>query len=273
MGTKWNDLLSLSIVPLNTGLISPDTGVVGALGKVKTESKTTTDDMGTKWNDLLSLSIVPLNAGLISPDTGIVGALGSVKDESKITTDDMLEEFDDVIGKIMDEGGLISAFKEEILQLDKIETAGGEAATATGKMWVDNEDNLDNLEDSLEDLEDALEKIKEQARKAGAAMGSMRMPSGWQGGAQDPNIVPGVIYPSGERFVPGMQHGADFIVPPGYSNDSYPMRVGTGEHVQVTPRGQLGGAGRGMTVNLYGNWNPETEQDAMRFTRMLAMLG
>lgn len=32
--------------------------------------------------------------------------------------------------------------------------------------------------------------------------------------------------------------GVDFIVPPGYPNDSYPMRVESGEHVTVTPPGK-----------------------------------
>src|SRR4030067_2814969 len=31
----------------------------------------------------------------------------------------------------------------------------------------------------------------------------------------------------------GAQHGADFIVPPGYPNDSYPLNVSSGEHVGV----------------------------------------
>lgn len=31
--------------------------------------------------------------------------------------------------------------------------------------------------------------------------------------------------------------GADFIVPPGFSNDNFPMFVGSGEHVKVTPAG------------------------------------
>ena len=36
----------------------------------------------------------------------------------------------------------------------------------------------------------------------------------------------------------GYANGADFIVPPGFQNDSYPMRVQSGERVQVTPAGQ-----------------------------------
>ena len=39
----------------------------------------------------------------------------------------------------------------------------------------------------------------------------------------------------------GYANGGDFIVPPGYPNDSFPMRVQSGEHVQVTPAGQSGG--------------------------------
>lgn len=39
-------------------------------------------------------------------------------------------------------------------------------------------------------------------------------------------------------------NGADFIVPPGYPNDSYPVMVESGERVQVTPNTQTSG-GRG----------------------------
>jgi hypothetical protein len=34
-----------------------------------------------------------------------------------------------------------------------------------------------------------------------------------------------------------LHSGADFVVPPGYEHDSFPMRVESGEHVTVTPRG------------------------------------
>lgn len=43
--------------------------------------------------------------------------------------------------------------------------------------------------------------------------------------------------------------GADFVVPPGFPNDSFPMRVQSGEHVVVTPAAQgpsfAGGSGGG----------------------------
>lgn len=38
-------------------------------------------------------------------------------------------------------------------------------------------------------------------------------------------------------------NGGDFIVPPGYPNDSYGIRVQSGERVQVTPTNEVGGSG------------------------------
>lgn len=49
----------------------------------------------------------------------------------------------------------------------------------------------------------------------------------------------------------GFASGADFIVPPGFPNDSYgPLYVQSGEHVQVTPAGQTssGGVSNGNTI-------------------------
>lgn len=54
--------------------------------------------------------------------------------------------------------------------------------------------------------------------------------------------------------------GGDFIVPPGYPNDSYPMRVQSGERVVVIPPGEPGNGGGGgptgdtfyVTINAAG---------------------
>jgi hypothetical protein len=47
---------------------------------------------------------------------------------------------------------------------------------------------------------------------------------------------------------PGAQFGADFIVPRGYPNDSFPMRVTSGERVTVETRAQQR-KGRGNVIN------------------------
>jgi len=55
----------------------------------------------------------------------------------------------------------------------------------------------------------------------------------------------------------GAASGANFVVPPGYPNDSFPLRVQSGEHVQVTPKNQVGQGG-GMQF------------DYSRFARIIA---
>ena len=47
---------------------------------------------------------------------------------------------------------------------------------------------------------------------------------------------------------PGGASGLDMIVPPGYPNDSYPIRVQSGEHVKVTPAGSTGGMTTGYSA-------------------------
>jgi len=67
---------------------------------------------------------------------------------------------------------------------------------------------------------------------------------------------------------PGMAGGADFIVPPGYPNDSYPMRVQSGEHVTVTPAGQTRG---GDTYNLYLTpANPDNVMQSFNYMKAIA---
>lgn len=68
------------------------------------------------------------------------------------------------------------------------------------------------------------------------------------GGWTDPtNTIPGSpppITPPTYGPPPPAQYstGADFIVPPGYPNDTYPIRVESGEHVVVTPANRVSGS-------------------------------
>lgn len=50
---------------------------------------------------------------------------------------------------------------------------------------------------------------------------------------------------------PGGASGLNFVVPPGYPNDSYPIRVQSGEHVQVTPKNQVGQGSGGQSFDYY----------------------
>ena len=55
---------------------------------------------------------------------------------------------------------------------------------------------------------------------------------------------------------PTFAQGGDFIVPPGYPNDSFPIRVESGERVQITPKSQTSATAPAqsvVSVNFSGN--------------------
>ena len=62
-------------------------------------------------------------------------------------------------------------------------------------------------------------------------------------------------------ILPGHASGADFVVPPGYEGDRFPLGfANSGEHVSITPAGQQGGSS-GPPVNIY-----VSAMDAKSFT-------
>jgi hypothetical protein len=70
----------------------------------------------------------------------------------------------------------------------------------------------------------------------------------------------------------GFASGGDFIVPPGYPNDSYPMRVSSGERVQVTPAGQASGSGP-MIGEVHIHNDMDLERLAYEVTRIQRLQG
>lgn len=78
---------------------------------------------------------------------------------------------------------------------------------------------------------------------------------------QQGNLPPGPYIPWSP---PGRAGGADFVVPPGFPNDSYPMRVQSGEHVEVTPAGKAKPSDAGVVAEMRTIRN-----DIRRMTRQL----
>ncbi len=68
---------------------------------------------------------------------------------------------------------------------------------------------------------------------------------------------------AGAGLVRGLHEGADFIVPSGYENDSYPMRVESGERVTVTPAAQAAQGG-GQMIHVTFNLGSRTLYDDIR---------
>lgn len=109
----------------------------------------------------------------------------------------------------------------------------------------------------------------------GAAMGPNKpfLPNGPFGGSP---YVPTGVPPAGY----GHAAGADFIVPPGFPNDSYPLRVESGERVQVTPAGQAGttaqvaplGSG-GVALHNTGTINIHIHSDKPDLSQLMSEMG
>lgn len=54
---------------------------------------------------------------------------------------------------------------------------------------------------------------------------------------------------------PGMARGGSFVVPPGYPNDSFPVRVQSGERVTVTPRDEARASESEQPLTIQFNFN------------------
>lgn len=59
---------------------------------------------------------------------------------------------------------------------------------------------------------------------------------------------------------PGGQHGLSMTVPPGYPNDTYPLRATSGEHVEITPAGQTIDNSRHLDVGGINVHNQVTQE-------------
>ncbi len=128
--------------------------------------------------------------------------------------------------------------------------------------------NLDSIKDHLDQTQAKIDALHDKDINISISISGMEdlinasdlLNSGnLGGGAGQQGTAPTAPKPKKEPIKPkpkggggGIQAaaGIDFIVPPGYPNDSFPMRVQSGEHVRVTPAGQMNsGTGGGMTQN------------------------
>lgn len=55
-----------------------------------------------------------------------------------------------------------------------------------------------------------------------------------------PNLPSGGTHGGGVAGIPEAQHGANFVVPPGFDDDRFPLMVSSGERVIVIPEGEPG---------------------------------
>ena len=133
-----------------------------------------------------------------------------------------------------------------VMQVEAIYAGDYALATAIGEKILVIEDQ----ESALQDLIDILDELdgKTISYKVLSSVTTYARPSSGGGSGSGPKGLPSgggkVADPQGDYLKEkyGYASGGSFTVPSGYPNDSYPMRVQSGEHVKVTPAGQSGNA-------------------------------
>jgi hypothetical protein len=151
------------------------------------------------------------------------------------------------------------------------------------KQYVDSGAPMDEYITRAVDLADAIQRIQNKSvtvrvNFVGGGAGNVTMPMPVNETTirreLDPTSYPDV---SGGFAGKGYASGADFTVPAGFPNDSYPMRVQSGEHVQVTPAGQQSGDAAVLQQILAavsrGNRSPSARDIGSEVARALVTAG
>jgi ElaB/YqjD/DUF883 family membrane-anchored ribosome-binding protein len=142
--------------------------------------------------------------------------------------------------------------------LQAIASSAERAATAMTEGFKEAAEKIeDKLFDVLDELKDKLEDVKREAEAAASAVDDI--------GDATPTAGAG----------PGYQHGANFVVPPGFPRDTFPMRVSSGERVIVIPPGEQGRRGNvtGDTFNMTVNTLASPASIIQQFQVMRALVG
>lgn len=135
----------------------------------------------------------------------------------------------------------------------------GQAITDASMSWGDY------AKASVLAVADTLSAIAQAAFAQAAVLfftpGSQGLAGGLLAAAVGAQVAAGVVRGLASQIGEGFQFGGDFVVPPGFEGDTYPMRVNSGERVTVTPKSEVqetmrGGGGGGLeisgTINIYG---------------------
>lgn len=119
---------------------------------------------------------------------------------------------------------------------------------------------LEPLHNALSGIVSELEAIIKKANEAATALAGMGVGTGG-GTSTNPQPTPNA---------PGFQRGADFIVPPGFPNDSFPMRVSSGERVIITPAQSARSTGNTFVFNVTVDSDARSQQLARRVRALAA---
>ena len=207
------DTLSGKVAKAMEGFAATAPSVFRQLADTITQIKTDLTDMAE--NTLIMFGEAINSVGVTMSGMGSAAASAfSVLNKSIDNALDAVEELDNTLSGVGGEA------REAANAFDSFQDAGRGI--------------YDTLIPALRSLLNILEDIADAAADAADNIGAI------------PESPPGTA--GGMGFQAGVRN---FVVPPGFPNDTYPVRLSTGEKMTVIPRGQAAGASGGnVTVNL-----------------------
>lgn len=252
------DALAAALVGIQTqaslGIISQDEADI--LADIAVKSQRIQEVTSTMFDEFLA------NDGQITKDEldAINAAISLIEEGSGLGAEALLElgaqgvsSMSQLAGETGNAGAAIWEAKDAA-----DEFAGGSPYEANLRI-----DGVDEMISKIRDLIGAIGEAKAAAASAGGG--------GWSGGTPPPGTGgPGQPGPGAKG-----QHGLDFVVPPGFPNDTFPIWASSGEPVKVgAPAGQSTNNSRNVNVqnlNVTSGGNPA--RDAYQAKMMLDKLG
>lgn len=168
--------------------------------------------------------------------------------QSVQTATTMLLQFQSTIPILTEVLNILREMTASLLASQQAAIAASQAITEGFQEGTDK--IKDDLIPALESLIDWLDKVTQAAEDAAEATNSV-------GGSS----------PSPPAAGPGAQFGANFVVPPGFPNDTFPLRVSSRERVIVIPPGG-GGTTAGASIQI-GPVYIENDMDMATFETRL----
>lgn len=154
-------------------------------------------------------------------------------------------------------GGALGLFSDEAVEAALKTAAIQIKIDEMAQAYVDGKISVDEMRQGVQDFIASLNAVPDAVTtdvsvtsvdEAINKVGSLQAQLNALGGQISEAEAAGAVQKPGGGV--GLAGGADFVVPPGYPNDSFgPIYVQSGERVQVTPAGQSGAMGGGFSVN------------------------
>lgn len=168
-------------------------------------------------------------------------------------------ELNEVLGNLANQqigaGMEVGAFEKYGIITDQMRNEGSLMFKVMTNLWSQYREQILNSKSGMAAFLNDLEKLNVVPEMQGQFEKFIASIRQWNAHVQAGETWNGSIWlPEGwseePKFATGTPPGG-FIVPPGYPNDSYPIRVTSGELVQVTPPGQIEKFNPGQSVYYY----------------------